>query len=287
VRVTEGDGARNLAEAWAALRDRYEVLLVDRLGLDSPLREVATHALQGGKRLRPMLAEVLGRALHAPAEGIAEIGIAVEYLHTASLLLDDLPCMDGAVVRRGVEAAHVRFSQAEAILTAVALVSRSYALLLLAPRGPDATRAMALDAIATVATTMAPAQAMELRSPDAPTRDAIGRIHDRKTASLFGLLCHLVASCAGASTEVTETAVSFATLLGRAYQIIDDIEDRDQPGEARVNLARVVPVAVATADARERLAEARRVIAHVDATGELAALVEWFSERLDAYGQAP
>src|ERR1019366_1756657 len=143
--------AGDLSESWRVLRERYALLLVDRLRLDDPLRAVAIHALQGGKRIRPMLAELLGRALGAPQDAVADVAVAVEYLHTASVMLDDLPCMDDAVERREVPAAHVRFSEAEVILTAVALLSRSYAVLLLAPVRLEDCRGMTLLASETVA----------------------------------------------------------------------------------------------------------------------------------------
>ena len=272
--------AEELSESWRTLRERYAVLLVDRLALGEPLRAVAIHALDGGKRLRPMLAEMLGRAIGVPPAPVVEIAVAVEYLHTASMLLDDLPCMDDAAGRRGAPTAHVRFSEAQAILAAVALMSRGYAILLGA-RG-DGSGALALMACETVASTMAPGQAQELAHDAAQSPEMIQRIHDQKTASLFALLGRLVATVAGASAAVTEKVVAFASELGRAYQVIDDIEDRDEPGEARANLARAVEVDVARGEARDRLARARRVIADVDATGELGALVGWLEQRLDA-----
>ena len=262
------------------MRERYAVRLVDQLGLDAPLRAVAVHALQGGKRLRPMLAELLGRSIGAPPAALVEVATAVEYLHTASMLLDDLPCMDDAAERRGVPAAHVRFSEAQAILAAVALVSRSYAILL----GVDGGGALALHACETVARTMAPGQALELAHDTTQSREMIERIHEQKTASLFALLGRLVAAIAGASTDITKKVEAFATLLGRAYQIIDDIEDRNEPGEARANLARLLRLDVLTAQARDLLAEARRIIMEVDAFGELTALVGWLEHRLDASG---
>ena len=272
--------AETLSASWRALRERYSVLLVDQLGLDGPLRQVSVHALQGGKRLRPMLAELLGRSLSAPQAAVVQVATAVEYLHTASLLLDDLPCMDNAAERRGVPTAHVHFSEAQAILAAVALVSRSYAILLRSK--VDDSGALALLACETVANTMAPGQAQELAHDVTRSPEMIEHIHDQKTASLFALLGRLVAAVAGATTDVTEKVVAFATLLGHAYQVIDDIEDRDDPGEARANLARAIDVDVATADAHDRLARARRSIADVDATGELGALVGWLEQRLDA-----
>jgi geranylgeranyl diphosphate synthase type II len=269
----------DLPESWHALRQRYAELLVDRLGLQGPLEAVATHALQGGKRLRPVLAEVLGRALGAPHVAVTAVALAIEYLHTASMMLDDLPCMDDATERRGAMAAHIRFSEAEVILAALALVSRSYAILLTAPVREAGS--MVLLATETVASAMALGQAAEFAPETKLSQEAIERIHDQKTASLFGLLGRLIAMCAEATLEVTAQVVTFMTLLGRAYQIIDDIEDRDEPGEMRGNVVLVVDVGEAMSGARERLSAARRAIADVDVAGELGAFVEWLEGRLD------
>lgn len=89
---------------------------------------------------------------------------------------------------------------------------------------------MALQAIETVATTMAPGQALELAPAFVQTREAVECVHERKTASVFGPLGRLVASCVGASSDVTEIVADFTTRLGRAYQIIEDMADRDDVG---------------------------------------------------------
>jgi geranylgeranyl diphosphate synthase type II len=269
---------RDLSESWREVRERYGAILVDRLELDGPLRAVASHALAGGKRLRPMLAELLGRALGAPHAAVMDVAVAIEYLHTGSVILDDMPCMDDAAERRGAPPAHALYSEAEAILAAVALVSRGYSVLLLAPV-PGAA-AMALLATRTVASTMAPGQARELAGSATPSAESVERIHEQKTAALFVLLGRLVAQCAGASEEATQRVVAFTATLGHAYQIIDDIEDRNEPGEARANIALARTVEEARGSARGRLAEARRIIASLDTAGELGSFIGWLEHRV-------
>jgi geranylgeranyl diphosphate synthase type II len=275
----------DFAARWAHLRERYAVLLVDHLHLGPPLVDVAQYALAGGKRLRPLLVELVGRALGARPDALAEVAVAVEYLHTASVLLDDLPSRDGATARRGRAPAHERFSEAEAILTAVAIVSRAFAVLLAAPvETPEAGRAMVNLACETVAGTMASGQAMELRaSTGGGTAGEIRSIHERKTASLFALVGSLSVAGAGANADprVGESVVRFTTLLGRAYQIIDDIEDRDESGEGRANLARAMGVPAAEAEARALLGKARESIAGLPAS-DLAGCVDWLERRVGA-----
>jgi geranylgeranyl diphosphate synthase type II len=283
--VGRGSAARDFRAYWADLQARYETLLPARHGLEAPLSDVAGYALARGQRLRPLLAELTGRALGAPPAAVTAVAVAVEYLHTASVLLDDLPCMDDAPARRGDLPAHRRFSEAEAVLAAVALTSRGYALLLAAPGiEPAVTGAMARRACETVAGAMAPGQAAELERAATASPEAVRRIHERKTATLFALAASLTAACAGADAGRTAGVVAFATLLGRAYQILDDVDDRDQRGEARVNLAHVVGPAEALAEARGLLQAARHELEAFDGDGgaELGACVDWFERRLDA-----
>jgi geranylgeranyl diphosphate synthase, type II len=271
--------AGDLAPYWGALRERYEVLLADRLDLDPPLNEVARYALAGGKRVRPLLTELVGRVVDAPVGVVVEVAVATEYLHTASMLLDDLECMDDAAERRNAPAAHVRFSEAEAILTAVSLLSRAYALLLEAPTGrPEANIAMASMACATVGRSMAPGQAIELGRAPADA-GSVRTVHARKTASLFSMAARLACLCGGANPDVAERLADFATHLGVAYQIVDDVQDRGSPGEARANLARMVGIERSRwlADCEIRSA---RPAAELDTTGSLGALLDWLEQEV-------
>jgi geranylgeranyl pyrophosphate synthase len=274
--------AADMREDWVALRDRYERLLVARLEIDPPLDEVAKYALAGGKRVRPMLVEHVGRVVRAPAAALTEVAIAVEYLHTASLLLDDLRCMDDAAQRRNAPPAHVKFSEAEAILTAVSLLSRAYAVLLSAPTKPETSVAMAAAVAATVSRSMAPGQAIELKSSASSDAraDESQAIHANKTASLFELAARIACRCADAEGPVEDRLVAFATALGLAFQIVDDLQDVADPGEARGNLARIEGTEGAAQRAREQLEHARAA-ARVDPAGGLAALVDWLSAALD------
>jgi geranylgeranyl diphosphate synthase type II len=224
--------------------------------------------------VRPLLAELVGRVVGASGDVVTDIAVATEYLHTASMLLDDLKCMDNAAERRTVPTAHLKFSEAEAILTAVAMLSRAYALLIDAPTGrPHVNLAMTAAACATVGQSMAPGQAAELARP--PT-DASGvqSIHSRKTAALFALVTRLTCLVGEAGDEVDAKLSDFAADVGIAYQIADDLQDRGEPGEARGNLAHAVGIAGAARLACERI-QGARTASRLDPTGGLGALLDW------------
>ncbi len=270
----------DLTRQWETVRARYATTLVDRLSVNAPVGEVAVYALSGGKRLRPLLAELVGRVARAPFPAVTAVAVAVEYLHTASVLLDDLACMDGATQRRGAPPAHVRFSEAGAILASVALQSRAYALLLEAPTArPEINVAMALAACVAVGGSMVTGQALELA--DAPAdAESVHGIHDRKTGSLLALTSRLACRCGEADATLEAQLVAFATQVGSAYQALDDVADRAEPGERRANLARVTGVDRARSRAKAAI-EGARANAKVDTTGALDALLDWLEQKAD------
>ena len=85
--------------------------------------------LAPGKRIRPILMLEIARILRHDQEAIVPSACAIEFIHTASLILDDLPCMDNAVLRRGQNATHLVFGEAIAILAAIALILHAFNLI--------------------------------------------------------------------------------------------------------------------------------------------------------------
>ena len=90
--------------------------------LQSIMREMTAQ----GKRLRPTFVIIAGRLLGCNSKALIDAGCAIEMVHAASLAVDDLPCMDNSISRRGLPAIHVRFGDAAAILGAVALLGRAF-----------------------------------------------------------------------------------------------------------------------------------------------------------------
>ncbi|HEY3821003.1 MAG TPA: polyprenyl synthetase family protein [Polyangiaceae bacterium] len=268
---------------WEDTRRRYDGLVVERLGLRGRLGEVATYALAGGKRIRPLLAEAIGEALAAPSDAVTRVAIAVEYLHTASLLLDDLPAMDRARERRGVEPAHLRFSEADAILAAVTLVARSYAIMLGDREDDMGMRHSMAQRVSSTIVGMAGGQSLELAIDTEARRDDVESIHQRKTAALFALVARLISTATGADDSTMTSFVRFAEAFGAAYQIWDDLQDRGVEGEQRGNLACLVGADPARQMARAHLRGARDALGQLGTPSTLLSLcVEWLSESLEA-----
>ena len=180
------------------------------------------------KRLRPILSLLVADVLRSDVEQVLPPACAIEMVHTASLILDDLPCMDDATSRRGRPACHVVHGEATAILAAFALQNRAFAILAEGwPGGPGAeTRAaVARDlSLAVGLEGMIAGQAQDLagtdRIIDFPTLEFI---HSRKTGALFTAAAALGALAARPGERAA--IISYAKNLGLAFQIVDDLID--------------------------------------------------------------
>jgi geranylgeranyl pyrophosphate synthase len=160
---------------------------------------------------------------------------AVELVHSASLVLDDLPSMDDALRRRGRPALHVTWGVATAELVSVALLSRAFELVAKAPGAPAGARArMAAELAAAVgAEGCCGGQAADLGAdPSALTLEDLEAIHSRKTGALFVAAVRCGALAGGASDAALASLTRFARNLGLAFQITDDLLDLEGDPEA-------------------------------------------------------
>ncbi|MFQ5655382.1 MAG: polyprenyl synthetase family protein [Planctomycetota bacterium] len=190
------------------------------------------------KRLRPLAALVAGTAFGSAPERILPFAMAVELVHTASLVLDDLPCMDDAPVRRGQPALHRRIGEADAILTAFALLSRAFSLAAEVPGAGGRDRELpgrlaSLLAGAAGARGMCEGQSLDLAfDPRAGggLRE-LEAIHRRKTGALFAAALEGGGLLGGATPAELEALLRYGKNLGLAFQVMDDL--LDACGDAR------------------------------------------------------
>jgi len=182
------------------------------------------------KRLRPILSLLAAELLRGDPEAVVPAACAVEMVHTASLILDDLPCMDDAATRRGRPSCHVAHGEATAVLAAFALLNRAFEVLAEGwPGGPDAAgrgRAASELARAIGFDGMIAGQSADLatteRVIDFPTLEFI---HSRKTGALFTASAAIGAMAARARPSELASVVAYAKNLGLAFQIVDDLID--------------------------------------------------------------
>ena len=203
-----------------------------RFTSDAPdcLALATEYALSGGKRLRPYVvfsvAEMLGRDPHE----FMGAACAVECIHTSSLILDDLPCMDDSPTRRGRPSLHCEFGEAMAILTAVSLLSRGFAHVgenaaALGSSSDVTERALTCLAQTVGTNGMASGQMAELLASAPTDLYTLEHVNDRKTSLLFVASAELPAILAGAGEQDEQAVGGYAHDLGLAYQITDDILD--------------------------------------------------------------
>ena len=181
--------------------------------------------LSGGHRIRPILTLAWCEASGGHAENALPVAVAVELVHTMSLIHDDLPCMDGAVERRGLPALHTAHGEAVAVLTGDILLSAAFGVIA-GSNLPAKQKSCAITYLSDAATAMAEAQAWEAIGYSAEL-DALLRIHAGKAGALMEAACALGAVVADASDIQEEAAARYGMGLGVAYQIMDDLQDGD------------------------------------------------------------
>ncbi|MEZ5317852.1 MAG: polyprenyl synthetase family protein [Vicinamibacterales bacterium] len=203
-----------------------EALVQEEPTSSHPAGEAMRYTLLApSKRVRAVLvllaAELAGRTDRAmPA------ACAIEAIHAASLVLDDLPCMDDAPLRRGRPAAHVAYGEAVAILAAFGLLNAAYGHLA-ARCDPDlAGRVTTLFADAVGLDGLVAGQAEDVLATDAAINfPTLERIHRRKTGVLFSAAAAAGAISGGAPPEDVAALTAYAKNLGLAFQIVDDLLD--------------------------------------------------------------
>jgi geranylgeranyl pyrophosphate synthase len=214
----------------------------------------------GGKRLRPALCFAACEALGAPTARALPMAAAVELVHVYSLIHDDLPCMDDDGLRRGLPTVHVRWGEAVAVLAGDALQALAFRVLAGAREVPaEAALAAAGElALEAGAAGMVGGQADDLAfPPDGDERDVVS-VHLRKSAALIAAAVVGGARFAGADADRLAGLRRFALDVGVAFQITDDLLDRE--ADEPCSLVRVLGVDGARHRAMELLASALQEI---------------------------
>ncbi len=183
------------------------------------LRAALEHLLAaGGKRIRPTLGLLVGNMLGAPLEKLVTLGAAVELLHTATLVHDDL--IDGSLLRRGMATLNARWSPPATVLTGDFLFARAAIL----AANTDHLPLMKLFS-ETLATIVNGELTQMFTSRGLINRDNYYKRIYAKTASLFEMTSRSAAMVSPASEETTEAMRDFGYQIGVAFQIVDDILD--------------------------------------------------------------
>jgi farnesyl diphosphate synthase len=229
--------------------DRVESLLVALLGDDAREGEIARPqrlmqamrhgALDGGKRLRPFLTIEAARMLGATGDGPLRAGVAIELVHCYSLVHDDMPAMDDDDLRRGKPTVHKAYDDATAILVGDALQTLAFAVL--ADSGTHADGAVRADLVLGLARAsglggMVGGQMLDLAAEGRYGERVLSQADIRtlqamKTGAILAFSAEAGAIVAGAGADARRRLLAYGRALGAAFQIADDILDREASAE--------------------------------------------------------
>jgi geranylgeranyl diphosphate synthase, type II len=178
------------------------------------------------KRVRPVLTMVAAELCGGTASRALPVAAAIELVHTASLILDDLPVMDNAPRRRGQAANHVEFGEATAILAAFGLLNEAFGVIARSYDSALAARLAELVSDAIGRDGLIAGQAADLLATEQEIEfELLERIHRGKTGALFNASAVAGALTADAAPESLAALSAFAKNLGLAFQIVDDLLD--------------------------------------------------------------
>ncbi len=290
-------GRRDPSAALAGIREEVDTALGTALPPETAWpatihRAVRYSLFAGGKRIRPALVIASGEAVGGARADLMPLACAVEMIHTYSLIHDDLPAMDDDDLRRGKPTSHKVFGEAIAILAGDALLTRAFHLLAELPDGSDEARvrrrvrATAILGEACGTTGLIGGQVMDLESEGRSIDAAdLERLHRAKTGALLSACVRGGAILGGADEAAFARLTRYASAIGLAFQVVDDVLDATGDAADLGKTAgkdeaakKATYVSVHGLDAARRLAgtlreEALDAVAPLGSRGELLAAI--------------
>jgi geranylgeranyl diphosphate synthase type II len=231
-----GTSQKTAMSEWdpAVVRQLVEGRLDDHLttptGVPASLSGAMRHALLApSKRVRPVLLFLVAEPEDGQTQTVLDVGCAVEMVHTASLILDDLPCMDDAQMRRQRPTTHVAFGQATAILGAIALLTRAFGIIAGLDDVPPHTRARLAQVLAEAVgwDGLVAGQEIDVNGRSAVVEPVqIDQLNWLKTGVLFVAAAEMGAILRGLEDERIASIRLFARHFGLAFQTADDLLDQ-------------------------------------------------------------
>lgn len=219
--VTERSLIHDLRELVKQDFDSVNSLIVKSLFSDIPLiQQISQHIIHsGGKRLRPLLVLLSAKSLHYPAQRHIDLACIIEFLHTATLLHDDV--VDRSELRRGRQTANHIWGNEASILVGDFLYSRAFQMM------ADLTNLKVISVLADATNKIASGEVLQLMHRNNPRtmEENYMRVIHLKTAKLFEVSAQLGAIIANASPAQEQALTDFGGYFGITYQLIDDILD--------------------------------------------------------------
>ena len=200
---------------------RVNDLIIKRLASDVPLVEKIGHYIieSGGKRLRPLLVLLASKAVGYKGDDHLKLAAVIEFLHTATLLHDDV--VDTSDLRRGRSTANARWGNAPSVLVGDFLYARAFKMMV------ELQNLRIMDVLAHATAVIAEGEVLQLmnvKNPDVSEAKYMEVIHN-KTAMLFEAASHSGALLAGANSNQERALQDYGKHLGLAFQLVDDLLD--------------------------------------------------------------
>ena len=196
-------------------------------GLDRMLEAMSYSLENGGKRVRPVLALEFCRVCGGKAGDVLPLALAIEMVHTYSLIHDDLPCMDNDDMRRGKPSNHIAFGYADALLAGDALLTLAFEKIAdCALDDERKIKAILCLSKAAGCSGMIAGQVMDLQNEEEKANlETVRKTDELKTGEMIKAAAVMGCIAADADREKTKAAVTYAKKIGLVFQIIDDILD--------------------------------------------------------------
>lgn len=215
-----------------SIKNRIDQEIDKRLQNDNPLIEAlyksAAYSAAGGKRIRAIFIILAGDLFNVPEEKLINPACAIELVHAASLIMDDLPYMDDSQLRRGKPANHVVFGQDVALLASIGLLSEGMQTVLNDEK-LSADERLGVGSVLSASfgfKGLAAGQFVDLKLKDKHVdMEIIEFINQKKTAALFSAAGKIAAIIGHADEQKMKAIQDFADDIGFAFQIVDDMLD--------------------------------------------------------------
>ena len=254
---------------------------------------MAYSTLGGGKRIRAFLTLEFCRMFGGNEAAALKFASALEMVHAFSLIHDDLPCMDDDDMRRGKPSCHIKYGEAHALIAGDALIMLAFSQ----AASADVDAAVSLEAVKILSEKaggfgMCGGQAMDMYAESTRVSyDYLKKLQSLKTGALIEAAVKLGCVAAGVCDKRTEDAVKYASCIGRAFQIIDDILDVEgdeatlgkhigsDAESDKTTFVTELGLEGAREEARRLTKEAVDTVSKYEGSDNLIALANWLYER--------
>ncbi len=227
----------NIAVYIEKIEEALKVTLPEMSEETSPIKDMLFYSLEGGgKRVRPLLCLEFCKVKGENPDKALPFACAVEFVHTYSLVHDDLPCMDNDDIRRGKPSSHIKFGEANALLAGDALLTHAFNLIANAALDGTVSFEQSVKAAKELSLLsgmkgMIGGQYIDLKYENTPANlQVLVEMDSLKTAALIECACAMGLIAAGADDIEISYARDFARELGLAFQIKDDILEAEEEG---------------------------------------------------------